>query len=235
MVIAAGVHKANEYRNDIFFPDTNTTFEDRLEASFVVGAVPLYIATPFVAPATASIPIYAAVGGATGATGNVAGQVLNNRLIGQKNWTESLQSVNWTDVKVAGGVNFMAGGLAPGIGQSFWGNIALGATANSSQYTLSQCVNNRPFSIFDFGFNATLGGAVNWGLGPTPSLGPGSFAYPVKGGPGWSIQGAAEYELLRLQMDAINRVGIARATTGATATNIDWVHLLDLPHPGEME
>jgi RHS repeat-associated protein len=37
MTTAAGVHQANEYREDIFFPDADTTFADRLEASIVVG------------------------------------------------------------------------------------------------------------------------------------------------------------------------------------------------------
>lgn len=37
MAVAPAVHKANEYREDIFFPDANTTFADRLEASTVVG------------------------------------------------------------------------------------------------------------------------------------------------------------------------------------------------------
>jgi RHS repeat-associated protein len=135
LAIAPVVHKANDYREDIFFPDANTTFAERLEASFVVGAVPLYAATTFIAPA---IPIYATVGGVTGAGGNIAGQMINNYFIGGKSVSESWQSINWTDVKIAGGINFMAGGLAPGVGQTFWGNIGLGAIANSSQYAVSQ-------------------------------------------------------------------------------------------------
>jgi RHS repeat-associated protein len=37
MAVAPAVHQANEYREDIFFPDADTTFADRLEASSVVG------------------------------------------------------------------------------------------------------------------------------------------------------------------------------------------------------
>jgi hypothetical protein len=42
--VAPAVHKANEYRDDIFFPDANTTFVDRLEAATVVGGVPVLVA-----------------------------------------------------------------------------------------------------------------------------------------------------------------------------------------------
>ncbi len=44
MTAAQVVHKANEYREDIFFPDENTTFLERLEASTVVGGVSTAVA-----------------------------------------------------------------------------------------------------------------------------------------------------------------------------------------------
>ena len=41
--LATAVHKANEYREAIFFPDASTTFADRLEAAAVVGGGPVIL------------------------------------------------------------------------------------------------------------------------------------------------------------------------------------------------
>ena len=58
--LAPAVHKANEYRDDIFFPDANTTFGDRLEAATVVGGAPVAIAGSVMA-APAAVPyVYSA-------------------------------------------------------------------------------------------------------------------------------------------------------------------------------
>ncbi len=58
--VAPAVHKANEYRDDIFFPDANTTTWDRVEASTVVGAGPVSIAGGIMA-APAAVPyVYSA-------------------------------------------------------------------------------------------------------------------------------------------------------------------------------
>jgi RHS repeat-associated protein len=44
VAVAPAVHQANEYREDIFFPDADTTFADRVEAAAVVGGVPVLAA-----------------------------------------------------------------------------------------------------------------------------------------------------------------------------------------------
>jgi len=44
LAVAPAVHKANEYRNDIFFPNEHTTTWDRVEASTMVGGVPVVVA-----------------------------------------------------------------------------------------------------------------------------------------------------------------------------------------------
>jgi RHS repeat-associated protein len=57
--MAEVAHKANQYRDDIFFPTADTTFEDRLEASTVVGGGPVLVAGTAIPIALRAIP-YAA-------------------------------------------------------------------------------------------------------------------------------------------------------------------------------
>jgi hypothetical protein len=74
VAIASGVHKANEYRDDIFFPDANTTFADRLEASTVVGGSATVFAAGVAEVAFGTLTTAATTGGATavGGTGATA-------------------------------------------------------------------------------------------------------------------------------------------------------------------
>jgi hypothetical protein len=71
MTTAAGVHQANEYRDDIFFPDANTTFADRLEASIVVGGGSVLFAAGAVEAGGAIVgggPLTTAIGSGKAAT-----------------------------------------------------------------------------------------------------------------------------------------------------------------------
>jgi len=56
LTLAPAVHKANEYREAIFFPDAETTFADRLEASAAVGVGATVTAAATVYAATTAIP-----------------------------------------------------------------------------------------------------------------------------------------------------------------------------------
>jgi hypothetical protein len=145
LAIAPAVHQANEYRDDIFFPDANTTFMDRLEASTIVGAGATLVAGAafYAAPAATTS---AAVGSAAGAGGNLTAQVAGG-VAGGESLSESWQSVEWADVAIAGGTGFVAGGLAPVVGTSGAGNIALGAGANTAQYAATQKVHGRPIEV----------------------------------------------------------------------------------------
>jgi hypothetical protein len=74
VAVASGVHKANEYRDDIFFPDANTTFADRLEASTVVGGGATLLAAGAAELGFGTLTTAATAGGATavGGTGATA-------------------------------------------------------------------------------------------------------------------------------------------------------------------
>jgi hypothetical protein len=215
MAIASGVHKANEYRDDIFFPDANTTFTDRLEASTVVGggAALVAVAAFYAAPAATTT---AAVGSVTGAGGNLTAQVAGG-VAGGESLSESWQSVEWADVAIAGGTGFVAGGLAPGVGTSPVGNIALGAGANTAQYATTQKVHGRQIEVQGVVDSAFLGGFVHGVLGPLPR----DTKYFSPNYPG--VKNDAAAELAEIQMGTIlSKVGLSRALGGATATNIDW-------------
>jgi RHS repeat-associated protein len=218
VAIASGVHKANEYRDDIFFPDANTTFADRLEASMVVGGGATFFAGAalYAAPAATTS---AAVGSVTGAGGNLTAQVAGGVAEGES-LAKSSQSVEWADVAIAGGTGFVAGGLAPVVGTSPVGNIALGSGANTAQYAATQKVHGRQIEAQGAVDSAILGGFVNGVLGPLPR----DTKYFS---PNWpSMKDAAAAELREIQMGTIlSKVGLSRALGGATATNIDWREL----------
>jgi RHS repeat-associated protein len=55
LALASAVHKMNDYRQDIFFPDRNTTFMNRLEASAVVGTSATVAAAGIVAAAKGAL------------------------------------------------------------------------------------------------------------------------------------------------------------------------------------
>jgi len=203
---ALTVNKANEYRDDIFFPDENTTFEDRWEASVVVGtgsALIAFEALIFAPTATA----YAAVGEATGATGNILSQVFSNLIADE----DDIMAIDWLDVTIAGMVGFGTGAVTPSFGTTYKGVMTLGGLSGGSQYTLSQVAHGEDVDILELLLSGTLGVLSAGIAGPAP--GPEATHF------------VDQRDLVYRQLEGIERFGGARAFTGATASNMDLVQV----------
>ncbi len=74
MIAAMVINKANEYREDIFFPDENTTFGERLEASTIVGGGSVVFAVAVTEVFAGTLTTAAMTGGAA-QTATTAGTV----------------------------------------------------------------------------------------------------------------------------------------------------------------
>ncbi len=117
----------------------------------------------------------------------------------------------------------------PGVGTTPVGNIALGASANSAQYIASQKVHREQINPVDLGMNAFVGGFAGWASGPIPGPKDTLFGEPLLINGKTSMAGAVQSELRNLQVgSAVSNTGFARATTGATATNVDWQEIYNL-------
>ena len=147
---------------------------------------------------TKAIVLGTAVGGAvSSATGSAVGQQVSSG------------TINWKTVGIAGGVGFVAGGIAPVFALTPWRATLLGAGANTTQYALTT---------------------------DNPSLGGGAMSIVI-GGIGGRIGGAfthrsgfssrfADYDFMRTSstMSAnFSKGAFARSLAGNTFTNWDFV------------
>jgi RHS repeat-associated protein len=108
-----------------------------------------------------------AIGGVAGGAGSLIGQVAS----GQGTLSERWANVNWRNVGIAAGVGAVAGAVAPFVATSAIGAVALSATANVVQYSLTQWANNRSVTNRGVAVSALTGGVAGWIAGPVSNDG----------------------------------------------------------------
>ena len=104
------------------------------------------------------------IGGIAGGAGNAISQIITNG---------GFDNFNVTNVLIATGTGAVAGALAPFAATSMAGTIGLGATANVTQYGITQYANNQNIStsgvLFSLGTGA-IGGLIAGPISPGSGL-----------------------------------------------------------------
>jgi len=223
MATAAGVHKANEYRNDIFFPDANTTFADRLEAATVIGGGATLVSAVAAggialggsgAVSTVSTSSAAALtGSGVAAAANVIGQAINKAETGER--------IDTGEVVVAGTIGYMAGALAPVGATTYLGAAALGGLSTVGQYSLTELNRGNACNITPEGvlYNAGLGIFFGGLAGPAPK-GYSAFATYADNP---AIRNKAIMDIHRSQLaEMVKTSSTSRAVLSGVGTTLNW-------------
>ncbi|MEM2854056.1 MAG: RHS repeat-associated core domain-containing protein [Candidatus Bathyarchaeia archaeon] len=166
------------------------------------------------------------VGGLAAGAGSFIAQVAT----GQGSFSERWQNVDWGNVAIATGVGAVAGALAPFVATSIGGAIALGATANVVQYTLTQWSNEEPIRLEEMALNAVIGGVVGGIGGLAPSLD--KLAIPFARWSPWLDQRVVESIMTERLLKSISFSFLARSI-GLQAVNnwpISWPQIIRYWH-----
>jgi RHS repeat-associated protein len=222
VAIASGVHKANEYRDDIFFPDADTTFIDRLEASVAVGGGATVVGTiasggtiavagTQTVATLATSSAMALAGSATAGGANLAGQAINSARTGE--------SIDPGEAVIAGATGFVAGAIAPIGATTYAGAAALGGLSTTGQYALTQLNGGEGITPEGVLYNAGVGTLFGGLVGPVPK-GESLFATYAQD------PAIRQYAVQDISYSAMAEIvkgsSIARAFTGGVGATLDW-------------
>lgn len=220
--VAPYVHKANEYRDDIFFPNETTTFSDRTEAAIgitvstvVIGSATylgLSLAGGAEAIALASkISFTGLTGSSAAATANIAGQAINKARTGEE--------IDYEETVIAGTVGYAAGAIAPVGATTYYGASALGGLSTTSQYALNQLHQGAAVEPEGVLYNSGLGSIFGLMAGPVPR-GESAFATYSQNS---AIREYAIYDSLYDHLWKTARASsIARAVLSGVGTTLEW-------------
>jgi RHS repeat-associated protein len=222
VAIASGVHKANEYRDDIFFPDADTTFMDRLEASVAVGggatlvgavasAGTIAVAGTETVTALSTSSATALAGSGASAGANLIGQAVNK--------AETSESIDYGEVVIAGTTGYVAGALAPIGATTYAGAAALGGLNTTGQYALTQLYTGEDIAPSGVLYNAGVGAFFGGLVGPVPKgQSPiATYAYNPE------TRREAILDIAYSQMaETVKVSSFARAVTSGVGTTLDW-------------
>jgi hypothetical protein len=223
MGVAAGVHKANAYRDDIFFPDANTTFADRLEAATVIGGGATLVSAVAAggialggsgAVSTVSTSSATALAGSgVAASANVIGQAINKAETGER--------IDTGEVVVAGTIGYIAGALAPVGATTYPGAAALGGLSTVGQYSLTELNRGNACNITPGGvlYNAGLGTFFGGLAGPVPQ-GYSPFATYANNP---ALRNRAIMDIHRSQIkEIVKSSSTSRAVLSGVGTTLNW-------------
>lgn len=136
-------------------------------------------------------------------------------------FSERLQSVDWGNVGIAAGVGFAAGALAPIVATTTLAAAVLGATANVTQYGLTQWSNQDSVTWGGAAVNVGIG-ALTGGLISGPfNVQPGPYSYGA--GQQWTASQAA-WANEGLQIEGLLAAeNLFRSSISEIVNNLDFI------------
>ena len=163
------------------------------------------------------------ISGVVGGVFSAGGSFMAQMIQGNGDFAQRFQTVDWENVAIAGAVGFAAGALAPVVATTTAAAAILGATANVTQYGLTQWSNNESMTWGGVAVNASVGALTGALISGSFDFQPGSGHY-LASGYQWTKSEAAWYNAGDIIVyGLLGASNLSRSLIGGLVDNLEYI------------